>query len=99
MGRGEPRYAGRRLPRLALVGHIDAVYVNVDVATHMLANEMRLPGGLRFDPDLPHARCDFRLSTLLHPEVVRQFSQFPRRERSWPRRLRVKYQIGGTGAP
>lgn len=85
------------LLRLALAGHIDAVYVNVDVAKHMLANEMKSPGRLRFDPGLPHARSDFRLSTLRHPEVVRQFSQFLRRERNWLRQLRVKYKIGEAG--
>jgi polar amino acid transport system substrate-binding protein len=90
------------LLRLALAGHIDAVYVNVDVANHMLEDQLKAPGGLQFDPGLPHAHSDFRLSTLRYPEVVQQFSQFLQQERNWLQQLRSRYRIGmpgGAGAP
>ncbi len=83
------------LLRLALAGHIDAVYVNVDVANHVLDDQLKAPGGLQFDPGLPHARSDFRLSTVRHPDVVRQFSQFLQQERHWLQQLRGRYRIGG----
>ncbi|MRV73140.1 transporter substrate-binding domain-containing protein [Duganella sp. FT92W] len=88
------------LLRLALAGHIDAVYVNVDVANHMLEDQLKTPGGLQFDPGLPHARSDFRMSTVRHPEIVQQFSQFLQQERNWLQQLRGRYKIGnGNGAP
>lgn len=85
------------LLRLALAGHIDAVYVNVDVANHMLDEQLQAPGGLRFDPGLPHARSDFRLSTVRYPDVVQQFSRFLQQERNWLQQLRSRYRIGGSG--
>lgn len=82
------------LLRHALAAHIDAVYVNVDVANYMLAEELKTPGGLLFDPGLPHARSDFRLSTVRYPDVVQQFSLFLQREKTWLAQLRSKYRIG-----
>ncbi len=87
------------LLRHALADHLDAVYVNVDVANHLLAEELKAPGGLVFDPALPHARSDFRLSTLRHPEVVEQFSQFLQREQALVQKLRQKYRIGEVARP
>lgn len=92
-----PSFEG--LLRLALAGHIDAVYVNVDVANHMLDDPLKAPGGLQFDPGLPHARSDFRLSTVRYPAVVQQFSQFLQQERGWLRQLRSRYKIGSDGTP
>lgn len=82
------------LLRLGLAGHLDAVYVNVDVASHMLATELKAAGGLVFDPGLPHARSDFRLSTMRCREVVEQFNRFLQREQGMLARLRAGYRIG-----
>lgn len=82
------------LLRLALAGHLDAVYVNVDVANYMLDEELKAPGGLVFDPGLPHARSDFRLSTLRCKEVVEQFNRFLQREQGMLQQLRASYRIG-----
>ncbi|WP_256080612.1 hypothetical protein [Massilia sp. YIM B04103] len=87
------------LLRHALADHIDVVYMNVDVANYLLAEELKAPGGLIFDPALPHARSDFRLSTLQHPEVVEQFSQFLQREQGLVQKLRQKYRIGEAARP
>lgn len=87
---------GKRLDgllRLALAGQLDAVYVNVDVANHLLAQQLKAPGGLQFDPGLPHARSDFRLSSLRHEEVVAQFSEFLQREQPLLQQLRRKYNL------
>lgn len=82
------------LLRLGLAGHLDAVYVNVDVAGYMLASELKAAGGLVFDPGLPHARSDFRLSTMRCREVVEQFNRFLQREQGMLQRLRASYHIG-----
>lgn len=81
------------LLRRVLTGQLDAVYVNVDVANYLLAQQLKAPGGLQFDPDLPHARSDFRLSSLRHEEVVAQFSEFLQRERPLLQQLRLKYKL------
>lgn len=81
------------LLRRVLAGQLDAVYVNIDVANYLLAQELKTPGGLQFDPGLPHAHSDFRLSSLRHEEVVAQFSQFLQRERPLLQQLRLKYKL------
>lgn len=86
------------LLRHALAEHIDAVYINVDVANHLLAEALKMPGGLVFDPGLPHARSDFSLSTLRHPEVLNEFDDFLRRERLQLQRLKRQYGIEERGA-
>lgn len=68
--------------------------MNVDVATHMLAQELKAPGALVFDPGLPHARSDFRLSTLRCRQVVEQFNLFLQREQAQLQQLRARYLIG-----
>lgn len=87
------------LLRHALAGHIDAVYANVDVANYVLAERMKAPGGLVFDPGLPHARSDFSLSSLHHPKVLKEFDAFLLRERVLLQQLRSKYKIEERGAP
>lgn len=86
------------LLRLALTGHLDAAYVNVDVANYMLAGELNAPGGLVFDPSLPHTRSDFRLATLRCREVVEQFNSFLQKEQGMLQQLRARYRIGEAGA-
>lgn len=86
------------LLRLVLGGHLDAAYVNVDVANHMLAGELKAPAGLVFDPGLPHARSDFRLSTLRCKEVVEQFNRFLQREQGMLQQLRASHGIGEAGS-
>jgi polar amino acid transport system substrate-binding protein len=83
--------------RHALAGHIDAVYVNVDVANYLLTEELGTPGGLVFDPGLPYARSDFCLSTLQHPRVVEEFDRFLKREQALLQTLREKYKIEERG--
>lgn len=87
------------LLRRVLAGQLDAVYVNVDVANYLLENALKAPGGLQFDPALPHARSDFRLSSLRHEEVVAQFSQFLQRERPLLQQLRAKYKLAEPRPP
>jgi ABC-type amino acid transport substrate-binding protein len=87
------------LLRHALADHIDAVYINVDVANYLLAEELKTPGGLVFDPGLPHARSDFSLSTLRHPEVLNEFDDFLRRERLQLQKLKLQYGIEERGGP
>lgn len=85
------------LLRHAMAGHIDAVYANVDVANYVLAEQLKAPGGLVFDPGLPHARSDFSMSSIRHPQVVTEFDAFLRRAQPLLRQLRGKYKIEERG--
>ncbi|MES2015577.1 MAG: hypothetical protein V4484_03700 [Pseudomonadota bacterium] len=87
------------LLRHAMAEHIDAVYANVDVANYVLTDKLKAPGGLVFDPGLPHARSDFSLSSLRHPQVLAEFDAFLRRERVLLQQLKSKYRIEERSTP
>ncbi len=86
-----PEFEG--LLRHVLADHLDAVYVNIDVANYLLEERLNAPAGLVFDPGLPHARSDFSLSTLRQPEVLNEFDAFLRREPQLLQKLKTKYRI------
>jgi polar amino acid transport system substrate-binding protein len=81
------------LLRHAIAGHIDALYMNVDVANYQLAEQLKAPHALVFDPALPHASSAFSLSTRRHHDIVAQFNQFLQRQRPLLQQLRAKYKI------
>lgn len=83
--------------RQAITGHIDIVYMNVDVAKYRLDTQLNEPQGLVFDAGLPHASSDFSLSTRRHHEVIRQFNLFLQQRTALLQRLREKYHIEGDG--
>ncbi|WP_120995510.1 transporter substrate-binding domain-containing protein [Stutzerimonas urumqiensis] len=62
--------------RQALLKDTDGAYYNVVVATYYLDNIRARPGALVFDPDLPHTRSTYHLSTVRHPELVAAFNRF-----------------------
>lgn len=81
------------LLRDAMAGRLDAVYINVDVASAMLRDELKSPGKLVFDPTLPYARSDFSLSTVRYPAVIEEFNVFLKSERPMIEKLREKYGL------
>jgi polar amino acid transport system substrate-binding protein len=86
------------LLRHVLAGHLDAVYINVDVGSYLLTENLNAPNGLVFDAGLPHVRSDFSLSTRRHAHVIVEFDQFLRRQHALIDALRAKYGIGGNRA-
>jgi ABC-type amino acid transport substrate-binding protein len=62
----------RDMIRQALLGEADGAFYNVVVATYYVDNIRARPGALVFDPSLPYNRGTFSLSSLKHPELVRQ---------------------------
>lgn len=66
-------------PRMELLlkqvslGRLDGAYASVAVANYQLETQLGTPGALVFDPNLPHSRDFYRLSTVRHPKVVAEF--------------------------
>ena len=63
----------------ALLGRVDAIYVNEAAARHLL-RQMGLKDRLVLDPDLPFLTGDYRLSTLNSPDVMGEFNAFLQRD-------------------
>ena len=63
-------------------------------AVNYLMNEvLKKPGVLVFDDKLPSAKSEFSLSSISHPEVIKQFDEYLVNERVSVARLKAKYKI------
>lgn len=65
------------LVRQTLSHRIDAAYANVAVISREL-DVLRQPGALVFDPDLPHDRGAYFLSTLKQAAILAEFNEWLR---------------------
>ncbi|MET1076985.1 MAG: transporter substrate-binding domain-containing protein [Pseudomonas sp.] len=64
------------LLKMALSGRVDGVYLNPRVAQNALHAAGLPREALVFDATLPHLKGDYHLSSLQHPELIRQFDRF-----------------------
>lgn len=64
------------LLKQAALKRLDGAYASVAVANHYLDRVLAMPGGLVFDPGLPHSRGHYMLSTTTRPELVAEFDSW-----------------------
>ncbi len=76
---------------------IDGAYINPMVGLYHLEHEMKRPDDLVFDPDLPHSRGSYLLSSANHPELIQAFNRFLKKEKRWIDGLKRKYNLLDTG--
>lgn len=81
------------LIKLASNKRYDGAYFNVDVATYYLNNTLKTPNLLVFDPELPHTKSSYSLSSFKHPEIIEQFNQFLIDQADWIKTVKDKYQV------
>lgn len=75
----------------ALLGRIDAVYLDINVASYQLREIFKQPDALVFDPSLPYSKSFFALSTTKHPELINVFNQFLIKKNREINVLKMKY--------
>ena len=81
------------LIKLTSNNRYDGAYFNVDVATYYLNNTLKAPGSLIFDPELPHSKSSYSLSSFKHPKIIEQFNQFLVDQADWIAATKEKYQV------
>lgn len=81
------------LIKLTSVNRYDGAYFNIDVAKYYFKNTLKSPDILTFDPDLPHTKSSYSLSSYKHPEVIEQFNKFLIAEAEWIAIIKEKYQV------
>jgi polar amino acid transport system substrate-binding protein len=81
------------LIKLTSSNRYDGAYFNVDVATYYLNNTLKKPGSLVFDPELPHTKSSYSLSSFKHPKIIEQFNQFLIDQADWIKTAKEKYQV------
>jgi len=75
---------------------VDGAYVNVEVAKYQLRAVLHQPGALVFDPDLPHTRDYYYLSSVRHPAIIAEFNQFLATQPGIYEQIRKKLAIEST---
>ena len=81
------------LIKLTSVNRYDGAYFNIDVAKYYFKNTLNSPDLLIFDPELPHTKSSYSLSSFKHPEIIEQFNQFLIAEAEWIAMIKEKYQV------
>jgi len=80
------------LLKMLMAERVDAVYLNVRVAEDY-QNQLGGPQLLVFDPNLPHDKGDYYLSSLNQPQVIAELNAFLRDEAQWVDALKLQYRI------
>lgn len=81
------------LIKLTSKARSDGAYFNIDVATYFLNETLKAPDSLVFDPDLPHTKSSYSLSSFKHPKIIEQFNHFLIEQADWIKTIKEKYQV------
>lgn len=74
-------------------GQTEAAYLGVVAAEYIMTDKMKSPGALVFDEKLPNSANDFVVSSLAHPEVLKQLDEFLLKEKATVEKIKAKYKI------
>ena len=74
-------------------GRVDGAYVNVQSTTYLMAEVLKKPGAVVYDDTLPHSATERSLSSILHPEVIKQLDEFLVKEKDTVAKIKAKYKI------
>ena len=78
---------------VAAAGRADGVYLAMVVANYLMNDVMKRPGILVFDDKLPSMKSEYALSSINHPELIRQFDEYLVKEKDTVAKLKAKYKI------
>ncbi len=88
----EVNYAGAAI-NIGAAGRVDGVYMGVMSANYVMNDVLRRPGILVYDDSLPNSKSDFSMSTIAHPEVIKQLDEFLVKDKGLVDQLKAKYKI------
>ncbi len=75
------------------LGRVDGAYSNVAVANYQIGQVLNMTGKLEFDPNLPHTKSDYFLSTIKHPQIIQELNAFMQENKQLVDELQAKYQV------
>ncbi|MBI1835277.1 MAG: hypothetical protein HYR92_05935 [Burkholderiales bacterium] len=81
------------LLKQAQLKRVDGAYINIEVAKYQLKEVLHQPGSLVFDPDLPHTKDYYYLSSVKHPKIIQEFNAFLDKEVALYEGIRLKLKI------
>ncbi len=81
------------LVRMTQAGRVDGAYGNIAVVGHTLRTAIGAPGGLVFDPALPHGKSHYQISSLKRPSLIVEFNQWMGANQAWIANLKRTHQV------
>ncbi|MFZ6741983.1 substrate-binding periplasmic protein [Undibacterium sp. JH2W] len=81
------------LLKQTMLKRVDGAYINIEVARYQLREILHQPDALVFDPDLPHTKDYYYLSSTKHPQVIQEFNEFLVKEKDLYEQSRKKLAI------
>lgn len=84
------------LLKQAQLKRVDGAYINIEVAKYQLKEVLHQADSLQFDPDLPHTKDYYYLSSVKHPKIIQEFNAFLDKEAALYESIRLKLKIEST---
>lgn len=81
------------LLKKCMAGRVDGAYGNVAVANWNLKENLKEAGALAFEPNLPHTKSSYLLSSIKHPQLVEEFNAWLKENKAAVDALKAKYQV------
>lgn len=82
-----------------ILGRVDGAYMDVRVAKYYWSKIKKSNDPpIEYDPDLPHASDYFCLSSINHPEIIKEFQQFLDANKALIDSLKAKYEFASISA-
>ena len=76
-----------------IMGRINGAYMNPVVARYRLNKVLKKPGALVFDPDLPHIKDAYRVSSLKNPAIIDHLNRFLKENAQLVREIKARHDI------
>lgn len=84
------------LLKQAQLKRVDGAYINIEVAKYQLKEVLHQADSLVFDPELPHTKDYYYLSSVKHPKIIQEFNAFLKKETALYESIRLKLKIEST---
>jgi ABC-type amino acid transport substrate-binding protein len=81
------------LLKQTIVGRIDMAYGNITVAKYQLKHILNKENSLLFNPNLPHSKSSYLLSTIKHKKVINELNEFLKNNSEKIKKLKKEYEI------
>jgi len=82
------------LLRQVLARRITGAYSNISVARYNLKEHFKKTGAIVFNPNLPHIKDSYYLSSIMYPTVISEFNAFLKDKKEQIDQLKNKYKVG-----
>ncbi|MBF0120143.1 MAG: transporter substrate-binding domain-containing protein [Desulfobacterales bacterium] len=81
------------LLQMVILKRIDGAYVNIAVANYQLETNLKSTQSLTFASNLPHTKGNYFVSSIKHPEILKEINQFLEEKKEEINNLKKKYKL------